>query len=117
MTAGGSPSLEVRYNLKSELARVCLPATHAQAHAQRRLAWINSVCLLFLVIGLAGLRTTPPAPIAVKAIDEPIAVILEPLPPPPSTEEPKPDDQTPEDASQAQRVVVVTPEMPAIHFS
>jgi hypothetical protein len=53
-TAGGR-------QLKSELARICLPAPHA--HAERNLAWTNSICLLFLIIGwLASVRPRRPCP-------------------------------------------------------
>jgi protein TonB len=114
-----APPPSAHYELKSELARVCLPATHAQAHAQRRLAWANSVCLMFLIIGVAGLRTRPPSPIKVKPLEEPIPAIIEPLPPPPANpQEQKEEDQNTRDtASEAPRVVVVTPETPAIHFA
>jgi protein TonB len=118
MTVMEAPPAGARYELKGELARVCLPTTHAQAQAQRRLAWINSICVLFLVIGLAGMRTKPPAPIAVKPIEESVPAILEPLPPPPANpEQQKEEEQSPDDTSEAPRVVVVTLESPAIHFA
>lgn len=118
MTISEPPPAAAHYELKSELARVCLPTTHAHAHAQRRLAWLNSVCLLFLIIGLAGMRTRPPAPIAVKPLEEAVPAIIEPLPPPPVSPEPqKVEEQSTEDTSEAQRVVVVTPDSPAIHFA
>lgn len=113
-----SPPSGAHYELRSELARVCLPATHAQGQAQRRLAWVNSICLLFLTIGLVGMRTKPPAPIRVKPLEEPIPAIIEPLPPPPSNpDQQKEEDQNPQDTSEAPRVVVVTLESPAIHFA
>jgi protein TonB len=118
MTIMEGPPASAHYELKSELARVCLPATHAQAQAQRRLAWINSICLLFLIIGLAGMRTRPPAPIAVKPLEQAVPAIIEPLPPPPANpEQQKEEEQTPQDTSEVPRVVVVTPDSPAIHFA
>jgi TonB family protein len=104
------------YRLKSELARVCLPAPHA--HDQRNLAWTNSICLVFLLIGLVGFRPKPPPPIAIKPLEEAQPVIIEALPPPPpaAVEQPadnpleKPDTPPP-------RVVLVTRESPAIKFS
>jgi TonB family protein len=105
------------YRLKSELARVCLPAPHA--HDQRNLAWTNSICLLFLLIGLVGFRPKPPPPIAIKPLEEPQAVVIEAqAPPPPPTVELKPDDNPLEKPDTAPpRVVLVTRESPAIKFS
>jgi len=40
--------------LKSELARFCLPA--ATQDATRKLAWANSICIFFLLIGLVGAK-------------------------------------------------------------
>jgi protein TonB len=104
------------YRLKSELARVCLPAPHA--HEQRNLAWTNSICLMFLVIGLVGFRPAPPQPIVVKPLEEAQPVIIEAPPPPPATVELKPEDNPPVEPEAAPpRMVVVTRESPAIRFS
>jgi len=105
------------YELKSDLARVCLPAP--RAHDQRNLAWTNSICLLFLIIGLAGFRPAPPPPIAVKPLEEAQPVVIEAQPPPvPPAIEPDQDIQPLEKPDAAPpRVVVVTPESPAIRFS
>ena len=105
------------YRLKSELARVCLPAPHA--HEQRNLAWTNSICLLFLVIGLAGFRPKPPPPIAVKPLDEVQAVIIEAAPPPPlaATVEQPADNPLEKPDATPPRPVLVTRESPAIRFS
>ena len=43
-----------RYELKDELARLCLPS--ASRDVNLKLAWVNSVCILFLLIGIAGAR-------------------------------------------------------------
>ncbi|MGA3179166.1 MAG: TonB family protein [Verrucomicrobiota bacterium] len=104
------------YQLKSEMARVCLPAPHL--HARRNLAWTNSICLFFLLIGLVGFRPKPPPPLIVKPLEEATPVIIEVTPPPQTTVEPKPEDE-PKDQppSDAPRVVVVTPDSPAIIFS
>jgi hypothetical protein len=42
------------YELKDELARLCL--TTARREPERKLAWVNSVCILFLLIGVFGAR-------------------------------------------------------------
>ena len=51
------------YELESELARVSVHATDRDPN--RRLAWINSICILFLLIGITGSK---PAPIEIRAL-------------------------------------------------
>jgi protein TonB len=101
--------------LKSELAQFCLPASNRDPN--RRLAWVNSICILFLLIGVLGAR---PATVKVKTpppLDEMVPVVVEPLPPPPATEEqPRPEEQN-EQKSETPQVVVVTPDAPSINFS
>jgi hypothetical protein len=43
-----------RYELKDDLARLCL--TSARRDPNQKLAWINSICILFLIIGTVGAR-------------------------------------------------------------
>src|ERR1700679_3243772 len=94
------------YQLKSELARFCLPAPDRDAY--RRLAWVNSLCVFFLIIGIVGARSRLPVPNIPPPIEQPIPVILEPLAtPPPSTEQKQIEPH----------VVAVTMETPAIDFS
>ena len=102
--------------LKSELAKYCLPA--ASRDPNRKLAWANSICLLFLLIGLFGSK---PASVSIKPLpvaEEVIQTIIEPvvLPPPTTTVEPTPD-QNDRDKPDTPQVVVVTPEAPNISFS
>jgi periplasmic protein TonB len=47
--------------LSSDLVRMCLPSELTDSE-HRYLAWVNSICLLFLLVGLVGLRT----PLAVQ---------------------------------------------------
>ncbi len=104
------------YQLKDELARVCLPAPHA--HDQRNLAWTNSICLLFLIVGLVGFRPAPPPPILVKPLEEPAPVIIEPPPaPPPAPVELSQDNKPPEKPETDQPKVLVTLASPAVIFS
>lgn len=101
--------------MKSELARFCLPA--ANRDANRKLAWMNSICILFLIIGVAGARSaaiqnkTPPP------LEEIVPAIIEPLPPPPATAEQKPPEEQNDQKSEVPQVVVVTPDAPSITFS
>ena len=102
------------YELKDELARLSLPA--ARREADQKLAWVNSICLLFLLIGLFGARRglidVKPAP----PLQEMVPVILEPvtLPPQVRAEKPEPADETKNDSPQ---VVVTIPQSPAVSFS
>ena len=116
MNALDANRTELGYELESELGRASLHATDRDPH--RKLAWVNSVCILFLLIGVFGSK---PASIRIKPlppIEEVSGAIVEPLPPPPRVE---PDQQAQEQNTQEQadtpQVVVVTPEAPSINFS
>lgn len=101
------------YELKDDLARLCLP--EANRDPDRKLAWINSVCLLFLLVGITGARlgliTIKPVP----PLPQIIPVIVEPtvLPPQQTVERKAADDAKPD----AQPVSVVLPQTPNINFS
>jgi protein TonB len=105
------------YQLKSELARVCLPAP--ERSADRRLAWVNSLCLLFLLIGVFGDQSKLPAPKQAPPLERPVPVIVEPLPatPPPAVQPQNVERQSDEEKPEAQRFVAVTLDTPAIHFA
>jgi protein TonB len=104
------------YQLTSDLARVCLP--HPGGHPQRTLAWINSICFLFLFIVLSGARPRLPAPKPVPPLEEPVPIIIQPLPqkPPPQAGQPNNEEST-KDKAAPPRIVVVPPDSPAISFS
>lgn len=108
---------EPGYRLESELARFGLHATDRDPN--RKLAWVNSVCVLILLIGIAGSK---PARIRIKTlppIEEVSAAIVEPLPPPPpqtQSEQPQPE-QSNEDAPDTPQVVVVTLPSPNVNFA
>ena len=101
------------YELKDDLARFCLPA--ANRDPERQLAWINSVCILFLLIGLVGARQGMIVINPVPPLQEIIPVVVEPatLPPQPVLEKKTADEEKPD----AQPVAVVLPQMPNINFS
>ena len=85
----------------------------------RKLAWVNSICILFLLIGIVGSR---PASIRIKPLppmEEVSAAIVEPLPPPPQaqSEPQKQEQQNDQEQPDTPQVVVVTLETPAINFS
>src|SRR5665213_1795156 len=105
------------YQLKSDLARVCLPAPGRTA--PRRLAWANSICLLFLLVGVVGNQSRLSARKAAPPLEQPAPVIIEPLPlvSPPAVEA-KPDESQNDDPKPlTPSIQAVTLETPAIHFA
>jgi TonB family protein len=101
------------YELKNELARLCLPQVNCDANL--RLAWVNSVCILFLIIGIFGARRGVIAIKPAPPLTEIIPVIVEPITLPPQETAGK--KQTDEDKNDAPRVTVVIPQLPNINFS
>ncbi len=103
------------YELKDELARYCLPG--AKRDPNRKFAWVNSICILFLLIGVLGAKR---ASVSIKApppVEQIIPTMIEPAAPPPTTEAQQKQEQTDEDKPDVPQVVVVTPNSPAINFS
>jgi protein TonB len=104
-----------RYELKSDLARFSL--ARPAEEGSRKLAWVNSICILFLLIGILGdksgaIENRHPPP-----LQEIVPAIVEPVPQPPQTS-PEPQPQEPSDQKpEAPQVVVVTPEVPSISFA
>jgi TonB family protein len=99
------------YELKDELARLCL--TTARREPERKLAWVNSVCILFLLIGVFGARQGVIAIKPVPPIREAVPVVVQPTVLPPQPVAPKPQ--------QAQQnnqplVRVALPNAPNVNF-
>ena len=104
------------YQLKSELARFCLPAPERDSY--RRLAWVNSLCLMFLLIGVFGAQNKLPVPKHAAPLEQPVPVVIEPLPAtPPPTESKTAERQDEDQKPKAQSIVAVTLNSPAINFS
>ena len=99
------------YELKDELARLCLYT--ARREPERKLAWVNSVCLLFLLIGILGARQGAIAIKPVPAIRQEIPVIVQPTILPPQAVAPKPEQPQPNNQP---RVLVVLPNAPNVNF-
>jgi protein TonB len=101
--------------LKGELARLCLPG--ASRDPNRNLSWMNSICILFLLIGILG---ATPARIPIEPappIEEIAPVILEPAPPPQAVTVNENENQSEQPPPEAPNVVVVVPNAPNINFS
>ncbi len=106
-----APASEIKpqYTLHSDLARLCLPAEYKDSN--RSLAYANSVCALFLAIGLVGLKAPELVFRPLSEISEPVPVLIEQQPEPVQRvqpdvkeEEPPPLD-TPTDIPQVAAVV------------
>jgi TonB family protein len=109
MQVGGS------YHLKSDLARVCLP--NPQGQSRRIMAWVDSICFLFLLIGIVGARTTLPKTRVVAPLEEAIPILIQPVAPPPAQAKEEQQKESTDDKSPTPRVVVVTLDSPSINFS
>lgn len=102
------------YELKNELARLSLPS--ASREAGQKFAWTNSVCLLFLLIGMIGARrgiiAIKPAP----PLQEIIPVVVQPVTLQAQQEVEKTQPTDSENNNPAP-VAVVIPQTPNISFS
>jgi periplasmic protein TonB len=100
--------------LKSGLACLCLP--EARRDPERRLAWVNSLCLFFLLIGLVGVKPAASPITKLPPLAQPIPIIIEPTVAPPIRLEAQTDQKPPEQSDAPPVVAVVLPS-PAIIFS
>lgn len=102
------------YELKDELARLCLPT--ASRDPNRKLAWLNSICILFLLIGIFGAR---PASVHVQPVPkiEDIAPVALALSPPQTVTPTQTQPQNEPQPSETPAAVVVVPDAPNINFS
>lgn len=105
--------LSHHYILQSDLAKLCLPS--ATKDEYRKLAWVNSICCLSLVIGLIGVKTRPIVP---KTLEAPVEVVPVVFTPPveepkatlePRLQEPDPTQDVPVETPQIATVVAADP--------
>jgi TonB family protein len=99
------------YELKDELARLCLPSANRDANP--KLAWVNSICIFFLLIGIAGARRGLIAIKPVPPIQEIVPVIIQPAVLPPQAIAPKPEQA---EQTIQPRVLVALPNAPNVNF-
>ncbi len=92
------------YALSSDLARLSLPAEYVDSY--RNLAWTNSICFLFLLIGLIGLK-------APKVVHKPLIEVTEAAPVifTPPDDQPKPEPEVQPDEPAPQDAPVETPQV------
>jgi periplasmic protein TonB len=102
------------YQLKDELARYSLAAEGRDGTLT--LAWVNSICILFLLIGIVGARrgaisikSLPPIREVVPVVEIPVT-----LPPQKAAAEKK---EQPREQHEPARVFVALPNTPNVNFS
>lgn len=79
------------YAVASDLSKLCLPQEYKDTN--RRLAWVNSICCLFLLIGFVGLK---PPRVHLKPLSDVTEIVPVVIVPPEDTPPPKPAEQPPE---------------------
>ena len=99
------------YELKDELARLCLPAANRDPNL--KLAWVNSVCILILLIGIAGARRGVIFIKPVPPIREEVPIVIQPTVLPPQAIVQKPEQV---EQNNQPRVLVALPNAPGINF-
>src|SRR5208282_1564262 len=99
------------YELKDELSRLCLPSANRDANL--KLAWVNSICIFFLLIGIAGARRGLIHIKPVPPIQEIVPVVVQPTVLPPQAIAQKPEQA---EQNNQPRVLVALPNAPNINF-
>jgi protein TonB len=105
---------QTSYGLKSELARYCLSSERQDTNL--KLAWVNSICILFLIIGIVGARRGIISIRNVPPIRQVVPVVVMPRTLPPQAVVPQKREQ-PRQQNQPARVFVALPNAPNINFS
>jgi len=71
-----NPATSGQYALSDDLARLCLPQEYRDSY--RGLAWVNSICALFLIIGLIGLNPPKIVVRELPPVNEIVPVVIQP---------------------------------------
>jgi len=97
------------YQLSDDLARLCLPTEFKDSY--RKIAWVDSICALFLMIGLIGLKSP-------KIVERPITPPQEIVPviftPPEEQLKPQPVIKPPDEPQETQEAPVEAPPIPTV---
>lgn len=108
-TAASMESALPEYRLNSDLALYCLPS--ASRDATRKVAWANSICLMFLTVAILGVKQPvfvireaepPPEPL-------PVVILPPPLEPEPQQQMIRPEEEPPEEVQDDVEIPVVAP--------
>src|SRR5882724_1133762 len=97
------------YQLSDDLARLCLPSEFKDSY--RTLAWVDSICLAFLLIGIIGLRSP-------KIVERPVTPPQEIVPvvftPPEEQQKPQPVVKEEEPKEEQEEAPVEAPPIPTV---
>src|SRR5215470_11601751 len=85
------------YQLSDDLARLCLPSEFKDSF--RKLAWVDSICALFLIIGLVGIK---PPKIVQKPLTPPQEIVPVIFTPPEEQAKPEPVLKKPDEPQETQ---------------
>jgi protein TonB len=113
-SVAGGPASELS-GYSDDLARFCLEPDRAESN--RRLAWINSICLVYLIIGILGLHPLPLEVSKRASVEEAVPTVIEPVVNPVQQVSPDSGPQAAPSESSAGDVVAVTLDSPAVAFS
>ena len=97
------------YKLSDDLARLCLPSEFKDSY--RTLAWVDSVCFAFLIIGLIGLK---PPKIIEKPLTPPQEIVPVVFTPPEEQPKPQPVIKEEEPKEEQQEAPVEAPPIPTV---
>src|SRR6266446_7361662 len=106
------------YSLTSDLARLSLPAEYRDQY--RTLAWVNSICFLFLMIGIVGLKAPRVVVRQISEAVETVPVVFTPPEEQPKPEtQPEPDEPQPDTPVEAPQVVTIVAavDSPSVAFA
>src|SRR5512141_1389435 len=93
------------YQLSDDLAKLCLPQEWRDSY--RTLAWVNSICALFLIVGLVGLKAPKVILRPLSKVEDVVPVVFTP-----PEEAPKPEVvRTEEPQEQPSDAPVDTPQV------
>jgi periplasmic protein TonB len=119
MTSSSVAAPGGQYSLSSDLAKLCLPA--ATRDPNRKLAYVNSICFLFLIVGLVGLKMPRPYVRPLPEVTEIVPVVFTPpdQPPPQQTDQPQDQPEETRDAPLDAPVIatVVAADPTAVKFA
>lgn len=101
------------YELKNELARYSVASKGEDGSL--KLAWVNSICVLFLIIGIVGARRGVISIKSLPPIREVVPVVVIPVTLPPQKAVPQKKQQA--QPTQQPRVFVALPNTPNVNFS
>jgi len=97
------------YQLSDDLARLCLPYEFKDSY--RAVAWVDSICFLFLVIGLIGLR---PPRIVERPINPPQEVVPVVFTPPEEQPKLQPQLKPPDEPQEIPDAPAEVPQIPTV---